>query len=83
MTYGVETFSTKGDIWESDAIMTATRLPAAPMPSARRVRASQLRQILRDGGSLDDHLPGAPTEKSGSTSRSSALRELIGQLAND
>ena len=56
---------------------------AAPEEPSRRVRASQLRQILRDGGSLNDHLPGAPTERSGSTSRSSALRELIGQLAND
>lgn len=55
----------------------------APQESPRRIRASQLRRILREGGSLEEHLPEEPKELAGTPSRGSALRELIGQLAVD
>lgn len=61
-------------------IHASTAPPAAP---ERRIRASQLRKLLREGGSINDHLPQTPEVASTAPSRSSALRELIGQLATD
>lgn len=57
--------------------------PSAPSP---RIRASQLRRILREGGNISDYLPQQPTTQDRSSeaaSRSNALKELIGQLAAD
>lgn len=73
---------------------TAQAQPGPPVltPAAnaaqpeRRVRASQLRKILRSGGSISEHLPTEATESTASgeqPTRNAALRELIGQLATD
>ena len=57
-----------------------------PAPEGRRLRASQIRQILRDGGSISDYLPPEPVVEVAdeqSPTRDGALRELITQLASD
>lgn len=62
---------------------TAGRVPA---PEGRRLRASQIRQILRDGGSISDYLPPEPVVEVAdeqSPTRDGALRELITQLASN
>lgn len=60
--------------------------PQRKQQPVRRVRASQLRKVLQEGGTLSEHLPEtqetAPRPDA-PVSRSAALRELIGQLATD
>ena len=66
----------------ADVAPTPSR-PLADEVPPRRIRASQLRRILREGGSLDDHLGEAPQPATEiEPSRSAALRELIGELAS-
>ena len=70
----------------ADDPATAVVTPQATAQPERRVRASQLRKILRSGGSITEHLPTAseaPTGASEQPDRNAALRELIGQLATD
>lgn len=71
----------------AEPVVTVQTPPATSTTQPeRRIRASQLRKILRSGGSISEHLPTEPestTAPGAEPNRNAALRELIGQLATN